>query len=183
MAAAYQQASLGSRYGRRRVQPPLRLARAWHASELNMAQCITEWDEPNLIAMGIFPEAQLLAAHIAAVGGGFGPPGRGIAGGHSGIRGNMAGPGRTGGHSLTLSGSNDPWQRQCEERYRPGGTERRSWVTAHAQLHKYTPNLKVCPRRKWLSWASIHSRRRRCRARRVGNAQDFRSRQEEIGHR
>ena len=41
----------------------------------------------NLSAMGISPEAQLLAAQIAAAGGGFGQPGLGLGGGLGGFAG------------------------------------------------------------------------------------------------
>ena len=56
----------------------------------------------NLSAMGISPEAQLLAAQIAATGGGFGQPGIGGLGSFGGLQGGIGlrnGPGRSGGRS------------------------------------------------------------------------------------
>ena len=63
----------------------------------------------NLSAMGISPEAQLLAAQIAAAGGGFGQPGLGVGAGlgsfgglQGGTGGGSGGPGGSGGRSPGL---------------------------------------------------------------------------------
>ncbi|KAH9000746.1 hypothetical protein EDB83DRAFT_2509695 [Lactarius deliciosus] len=68
----------------------------------------------NLAAMGVSPEAQLLAAQIAAAGGGFGQPGLGVGAGlgtFGGMQGGTSsnslrgGSGRSGGRSPGLGGS------------------------------------------------------------------------------
>ncbi|KAH8981833.1 hypothetical protein EDB86DRAFT_3066591 [Lactarius hatsudake] len=67
----------------------------------------------NLAAMGVSPEVQLLAAQIAAAGGGFGQPGLGVGAGlgtFGGMQGGMSsnglrsGSGRSGGRSPGLGG-------------------------------------------------------------------------------
>ena len=68
----------------------------------------------NLSAMGIFPEAQLLAAQISAAGGGFGQPGLALGGiaGFAGLQwygagdAGYGGPGRSGGHHQRTASAN-----------------------------------------------------------------------------
>ncbi|KAH9010993.1 hypothetical protein EDB85DRAFT_2297400 [Lactarius pseudohatsudake] len=110
----------------------------------------------NLAAMGVSPEAQLLAAQIAAAGGGFGQPGLGVGAGLGtfrvgGMQGGMGsnglrgGFGRSGGRSPGLGGGSGQRrigrERRSEEgrgRFRAVGAERRGRVAAHApatQVH------------------------------------------------
>jgi len=115
----------------------------------------------NLSAMGISPEAQLLAAQIAAAGGGFGQPGLGvgaglgtfgglggIGGGGNGLRG---GPGRSGGRSPGLGGSagsgksgaaGNGGAKKDEEDFDPAVLNDVAGWLRTLRLHKYTPNFE-----------------------------------------
>jgi SAM domain (Sterile alpha motif) len=116
----------------------------------------------NLSAMGISPEAQLLAAQIAAAGGGFGQPGLGVGAGlgsfgglgniGNGLRG---GPGRSGGRSPGLGGSssgkgggggsaagNGGGAKKDEEDFDPAVLHDVAGWLRTLRLHKYTPNFE-----------------------------------------
>jgi len=115
----------------------------------------------NLSAMGISPVAQLLAAQIAAAGGGFGQPGLGVGaglgtfgglggiGGHNGLRG---GPGRSGGRSPGLGGGSNSGKgsnasgnggaKKDEEDFDPAVLHDVAGWLRTLRLHKYTPNFE-----------------------------------------
>src|SRR6266404_4078780 len=110
----------------------------------------------NLNAMGITPEAQLLAAQIAAVGGGFGQPGLGL-GGFGGLQGGMNpnGPrsnsGRSGGRSPGAgsgpgggksSGVANGGVKKDEEDFDPVILSDVPCWQRTLRLHKYTPNFE-----------------------------------------
>ena len=106
----------------------------------------------NLSAMGISPEAQLLAAQIAATGGGFGQPGLGLGGGLGGFAGMQQSSssigtglrsGRSGGRSPGLgsaNGSNST--KKDEEDFDPVVLNDVAGWPRTLRLHKYTPNLE-----------------------------------------
>src|SRR6266404_9851410 len=110
----------------------------------------------NLNAMGITPEAQLLAAQIAAAGGGFGQPGLGL-GGFGGLQGGMDlnGPrsnsGRSGERSPGVgsgpgggksSGVANGGVKKEEEDFDPVIlSDVPGWLRT-LRLHKYTPNFE-----------------------------------------
>jgi len=110
----------------------------------------------NLNAMGITPEAQLLAAQIAAAGGGFGQHGLGL-GGFGGLQGGMNpnGPrsnsGRSGGRSPGAgsgpgggksSGIANGGVKKDEEDFDPVIlSDVPGWLRT-LRLHKYTPNFE-----------------------------------------
>jgi hypothetical protein len=115
----------------------------------------------NLSAMGISPEAQLLAAQIAAAGGGFGQPGLGVGaglgtfGGLGGIGGNnglRGGPGRSGGRSPGLGGGSNSGKgsnasgnggaKKDEEDFDPAVLHDVAGWLRTLRLHKYTPNFE-----------------------------------------
>ena len=121
----------------------------------------------NLSAIGISPEAQLLAAQIAAAGGGFGQQGLaglGGIGGFAGLQGGMGGggagrggPGRSGGRSPGLSANgksgssssaagnnnnNNGGAKKDEEDFDPAVlNDVATWLRS-LRLHKYTPNFE-----------------------------------------
>ena len=119
----------------------------------------------NLSAMGISPEAQLLAAQIAAAGGGFGQQGLaglGGIGGFEGLQGGMGsggagrgGPSRSGGCSPGLSANgksgsslsaagnnNNGGAKKDEEDFDPAVlNDVATWLRS-LRLHKYTPNFE-----------------------------------------
>ena len=117
----------------------------------------------NLSAMGISPEAQLLAAQIAAAGGGFGQPGLGAGlGSFGGLQGGMGGgirggPGRSGGRSPGLGGSANGrgggggggsgggangGAKKDEEDFDPAVLNDVAGWLRTLRLHKYTPNFE-----------------------------------------
>ena len=116
----------------------------------------------NLSAMGITPEAQLLAAQIAAAGGGFGQPGLGVGAGlgsfgglQGGIGGNglRGGSGRSGGRSPGLGsggagGKNgggaagNGGAKKDEEDFDPAVLHDVAGWLRTLRLHKYTPNFE-----------------------------------------
>ncbi|KAF8268548.1 hypothetical protein EI94DRAFT_1146404 [Lactarius quietus] len=116
----------------------------------------------NLSAMGISPEAQLLAAQIAAAGGGFGQPGLGLGGGLGGFSGmqsgNMrGGPNRSGGRSPGLGSANgrgsgggggsagscgNSAKKTDEEDFDPAVLNDVAGWLRTLRLHKYTPNFE-----------------------------------------
>ena len=138
----------------------------------------------NLSAMGISPEAQLLAAQIAAAGGGFGQQGLaglGGIGGFAGLQGGLGGggagrggPGRSGGRSPGLSANgksgasssaagnnnNNGGAKKDEEDFDPAVlNDVATWLHS-LRLHKYMPNFEGMSGRIWCLWMSRHSRRR-----------------------
>jgi hypothetical protein len=114
----------------------------------------------NLSAMGISPEAQLLAAQIAAAGGGFGQANLaglgglgGFGGMQSGIGGNngLRGPSRSGGRSPGLSANgksgsscagNGSSVKKDEEDFDPAVLHDVAGWLRTLRLHKYTPNFE-----------------------------------------
>ena len=114
----------------------------------------------NLSAMGISPEAQLLAAQIAAAGGGFGQPGLGLGGGLGGFAGmqqssigNSLRPGRSGGRSPGLGSANGKGgsagggngnnsAKKDEEDFDPAVLNDVAGWLRTLRLHKYTPNFE-----------------------------------------
>ena len=121
----------------------------------------------NLSAMGISPEAQLLAAQIAAAGGGFGQQGLaglGGIGGFAGLQGGMGGggagrggPGRSGGRSPGLSANgksglsssaagnnnnNKGSAKKDEEDFDPVVLNDLATWLCSLRSHKYTPNFE-----------------------------------------
>ncbi|KAH8994164.1 hypothetical protein EDB86DRAFT_2829980 [Lactarius hatsudake] len=116
----------------------------------------------NLAAMGVSPEAQLLAAQIAAAGGGFGQPGLGVGAGlgtFGGMQGGMSsnglrgGSGRSGGRSPGLGGSGSASGRgggsagnggakKDEEDFEPSVLNDVAGWLRTLRLHKYTPNFE-----------------------------------------
>ncbi|KAH8984736.1 hypothetical protein EDB92DRAFT_1818960 [Lactarius akahatsu] len=111
MAAAHQQAVLALRAGGDRNG--LNLAQLVQQNPFNMNMNML-----NLAAMGVTPEAGLLAAQIAAAGRGQ----------HNGLPG---GSGRSGGRSPGLGGGRDRRSEGLQTI-----AEQRGW------LHKYTPNFE-----------------------------------------
>ncbi|KAN0130639.1 hypothetical protein V8E53_011532 [Lactarius tabidus] len=111
----------------------------------------------NLSAMGISPEAQHLAAQIAAAGGGFGQAnlaGLGGLGGFGGLQSGMGGsrgPSRSGGRSPGLSANgksgsssagNGSSVKKDEEDFDPAVlSDVAGWLRT-LRLHKYTPNFE-----------------------------------------
>jgi hypothetical protein len=103
-------------------------------------------------AMGISAEAQLLAAQIAAAGGGFAQPGLGIGvglGGFGGLQnsggGQRGGPNRSGGRSPGV-GSNKSTSgngtKKDEDDFDPAVlVDVAGWLRS-LRLHKYTPNFE-----------------------------------------
>jgi hypothetical protein len=111
----------------------------------------------NLSAMGISPEAQLLAAQIAAAGGGFGQAnlaGLGGLGGFGGLQSGMGGsrgPSRSGGRSPGLSANgksgsssagNGSSAKKDEEDFDPAVLNDVAGWLRTLRLHKYTPNFE-----------------------------------------
>ncbi|KAH9010361.1 hypothetical protein EDB83DRAFT_2322456 [Lactarius deliciosus] len=115
----------------------------------------------NLAAMGVSPEAQLLAAQIAAAGGGFGQPGLGVGAGlgtFGGMQGGMSsngpsgGSGRSGGRSPRLGGDGSASDRggsagnggakKDEEDFEPSVLNDVAGWLRTLRLHKYTPNFE-----------------------------------------
>jgi len=104
-------------------------------------------------AMGISAEAQLLAAQIAAAGGGFGQPGLGIGAGlgnfgglqNGGGGGQRGGPGRSGGRSPGLGnnkGTVGSGAKKDEDDFDPAVlNDVPGWLRT-LRLHKYTPNFE-----------------------------------------
>ena len=135
----------------------------------------------NLTVMGISTEAQLLAAYIATVEGGFGQVGLGLGaaglGGFEGLQSGIGGagagrgsPGRSGGRSRasapTASGSsssnagNNKGAKKDEEDFDPAVlNDVATWLHS-LRLHKYMPNFEGMSGRIWCLWMSRHSRRR-----------------------
>jgi SAM domain (Sterile alpha motif) len=103
--------------------------------------------------MGITAEAQLLAAQIAAAGGGFGQPGLGVnpglgtfAGLQGGIgAGQRSGPGRSGGRSPGAGSSKSTTgngAKKDEDDFDPAVlSDVAGWLRT-LRLHKYTPNFE-----------------------------------------
>jgi hypothetical protein len=117
----------------------------------------------NLSAMGISPEAQLLAAQIAAAGGGFGQAnlaGLGGLGGFGGMQnsiGGLRGPSRSGGRSPGLSANG-----------KSGSSSAGNGSSAKKDEEDFDPVVRVgkCSRLSRSSggkWGSMIRRRRRCR--------------------
>ncbi|KAH9010365.1 hypothetical protein EDB83DRAFT_2680828 [Lactarius deliciosus] len=115
----------------------------------------------NLAAMGVLPEAQLLAAQIAAAGGGFGQPGLGVGAGlgtFGGMQGGMSsngfrgGSGRSGGRSPGLGGggsgsgrggsAENGGAKKDEEDFEPSVLNDVAGWLRTLRLHKYTPNFE-----------------------------------------
>ncbi|KAH9059940.1 hypothetical protein EDB87DRAFT_679833 [Lactarius vividus] len=114
----------------------------------------------NLAAMGVSPEAQLLAAQIAAAGGGFGQPGLGVGAGlgtFGGMQGGMGsngirgGSGRSGGRSPGLGGGSASGKggsagnggaKKDEEDFEPAVLNDVAGWLRTLRLHKYTPNFE-----------------------------------------
>ncbi|KAH9010367.1 hypothetical protein EDB83DRAFT_2581725 [Lactarius deliciosus] len=115
----------------------------------------------NLAAMGVSPEAQLLAAQIAAAGGGFGQPGLGVGAGlgtFGGMQGGMSsnglrgGSGRSGGRSPGLGGggsasgrggsAGNSGAKKDEEDFEPSVLNDVAGWLRTLRLHKYTPNFE-----------------------------------------
>ena len=104
-------------------------------------------------AMGISAEAQLLAAQIAAAGGGFGQPGLGIGAGlgnfgglqNGGGGGQRGGPGRSGGRSPGVGnnkGTTGSGAKKDEDDFDPAVlSDVPGWLRT-LRLHKYTPNFE-----------------------------------------
>ncbi|KAH9012278.1 hypothetical protein EDB85DRAFT_2281311 [Lactarius pseudohatsudake] len=113
----------------------------------------------NLAAMGVSPEAQLLAAQFAAAGGGFGQPGLGVGAGlgtFGGMQGGMSSNGlrggsRSGGRSPGLGGGSASGRggstgnggaKKDDEDFEPSVlTDVAGWLRT-LRLHKYTPNFE-----------------------------------------
>ena len=106
----------------------------------------------NLNAMGLTAEAQLLAAQIAAAGGGFGQPGLsaglgnfgGLPGGMGGS-GSRNGPGRSGGRSPgagSNKGSSGSGTKKDEDDFDPAVLNDVAGWLRTLRLHKYTPNFE-----------------------------------------
>ena len=105
-------------------------------------------------AMGISAEAQLLAAQIAAAGGGFAQPGLGIGAGlgtfgglQSGVGGNgqRVGPGRSGGRSPGVGGNKGTTgsgAKKDEDDFDPAVLNDVAGWLRTLRLHKYTPNFE-----------------------------------------
>lgn len=106
----------------------------------------------NLNAMGLTAEAQLLAAQIAAAGGGFGQPGLGTGlGNFGGLQGGMGGsgprngPGRSGGRSPgagSNKGSSGSGAKKDEDDFDPVVLNDVAGWLRTLRLHKYTPNFE-----------------------------------------
>ncbi|KAH9172679.1 hypothetical protein EDB89DRAFT_2220085 [Lactarius sanguifluus] len=115
----------------------------------------------NLAAMGVSPEAQLLAAQIAAAGGGFGQPGLSVGAGlgtFGGMQGDMSsnglrsGSGRSGGRSPGLGGGGSASGRggsagnggakNDDEDFEPSVLNDVAGWLRTLRLHKYTPNFE-----------------------------------------
>ncbi|KAH9020229.1 hypothetical protein EDB85DRAFT_2120823 [Lactarius pseudohatsudake] len=113
----------------------------------------------NLAAMGVSPEAQLLAAQIAAAGGGFGQPGLGVGAGlgtFGGMQGGMGSNGlrggsRSGGRSPGLGGGSASGRggsagnggaKKDEEDFEPSVLNDVAGWLRTLRLHKYTPNFE-----------------------------------------
>ncbi|KAI0265595.1 hypothetical protein BC834DRAFT_988071 [Gloeopeniophorella convolvens] len=110
----------------------------------------------NLGAMGLAPEAQLLAAQIAAAGGGFGQPGLGL-GAFGGMQGPQGPPRRNGGGrspglgsggglakagSGSSNGNGGGAKKSDEEDFDPAVlSDVAAWLRS-LRLHKYTPNFE-----------------------------------------
>jgi hypothetical protein len=104
-------------------------------------------------AMGISAEAQLIAAQIAAAGGGFGQPGLGVGAGlgsFAGLQGAVgagqrAGPGRSGGRSPgagSSKGTTTNGAKKDEDDFDPAVlSDVAGWLRT-LRLHKYTPNFE-----------------------------------------
>jgi hypothetical protein len=105
----------------------------------------------NLNAMGLTAEAQLLAAQIAAAGGGFGQPGLSGLGNFGGMPGGMGGagqrngPGRSGGRSPgagSNKGSSGGGTKKDEDDFDPAVLNDVAGWLRTLRLHKYTPNFE-----------------------------------------
>ena len=108
----------------------------------------------NLSAMGISPEAQLLAAQIAATGDGFRQPGIGGLGSFGGPQGGIGlrnGHGRSVDRSLGLGGGGSGGKggsaagnggAKEEENYDPALLHGFAGWVRTLRLHKYTPNFE-----------------------------------------
>jgi hypothetical protein len=105
----------------------------------------------NLNAMGLTAEAQLLAAQIAAAGGGFGQPGLGGGlGGFGGLPGGIAVgqrgvPGRSGGRSPgagSNKGTAGSGGKKDEDDFDPAVLHDVAGWLRTLRLHKYTPNFE-----------------------------------------
>ncbi|KAI0299622.1 hypothetical protein BC826DRAFT_995582 [Russula brevipes] len=105
----------------------------------------------NLNAMGLTAEAQLLAAQIAAAGGGFGQPGLGGSlGNFGGLPGGIAvgqrgGPGRSGGRSPgagSNKGTAGNGGKKDEDDFDPAVLHDVAGWLRTLRLHKYTPNFE-----------------------------------------
>jgi hypothetical protein len=106
----------------------------------------------NLNAMGLTAEAQLLAAQIAAAGGGFGQPGLGTGlGNFGGLPGGIGGsgprngPGRSGGRSPgagSNKGSSVSGTKKDEDDFDPAVLNDVAGWLRTLRLHKYTPNFE-----------------------------------------
>ncbi|KAF8464993.1 hypothetical protein DFH94DRAFT_389798 [Russula ochroleuca] len=105
----------------------------------------------NLNAMGLTAEAQLLAAQIAAAGGGFGQPGLAGLGNFGGLQGSMGGagqrngPGRSGGRSPgagSNKGSSGSGTKKDEDDFDPAVLNDVAGWLRTLRLHKYTPNFE-----------------------------------------
>jgi hypothetical protein len=102
-------------------------------------------------AMGISAEAQLLAAQIAAAGGGFAQPGLGIGAGlgtfgglQNGGGGQRGGPGRSGGRSpgVGSKGTSSNGAKKDEDDFDPVVLNDVAGWLRSLRLHKYTPNFE-----------------------------------------
>ncbi len=105
----------------------------------------------NLNAMGLTAEAQLLAAQIAAAGGGFGQPGLSTGLGNFGLQGGIGssgqrtGPGRSGGRSPgagSNKGSSANGMKKDEDDFDPAVLNDVAGWLRTLRLHKYTPNFE-----------------------------------------
>jgi hypothetical protein len=178
MAAAHQQAALANLgmgvggFNLGLTSPGLGMPNGLNIAQLAQLNGMTEMNGgmnpfnmnmlgmANLSAMGISPEAQLLAAQIAAAGGGFGQANLaglgglgGFGGMQSGIGGNngLRGPSRSGGRSLGLSANgksgsssagNGSSAKKDEEDFDPAVLHDVAGWLRTLRLHKYTPNFE-----------------------------------------
>ncbi len=115
----------------------------------------------NLSAMGITPEAQLLAAQIATSGGGLGQPGLGVGAGlgsFGGLEGGICGDGlrggsgRSGGRSPGLGGkggtAGNGGAKKDEVDFDPAVLNDVTGWLRTLRLHKYMPNFEGMTRKE-----------------------------------
>ncbi|KAH8984718.1 hypothetical protein EDB92DRAFT_2105845 [Lactarius akahatsu] len=121
----------------------------------------------NLAAMGVSPEAQLLAAQIAAAGGGFGQPGLGVGAG-LGTFGGMQGAGpedaRPASEVAASSGkggsAGNGGAKKDEEDFEPSVLNDVAGWLRTLRLHKYTPNFEGMTWKEMVGVAALGARRK-----------------------